>query len=180
MLAAKNQTHTLLFTLDSPLPPELAATAGLLAPEPRREAQAKFANFIKKTGRTTSLLVARFIARQVAIETQKLSTASLMGLKKPQTPVLERDFTDAEGTSDGYTLSDHIERLRYLEIEKDEEEARLLIDVLRYAVPGLEGFITGERHTMIAGKMAYNAFGVCYAGGRDDKVRSLLHYLTTK
>ena len=59
-----------------------------------------------------------------------------------------------------------------LEVKKNEEEERLLIDVLRSAVPGLEGFITGEKHSMISGKMAYNAFGVCYAGGRDDKVRS--------
>jgi import receptor subunit TOM20 len=171
MLAAKNQTHILLFTLDSPLPPELAASAGPPVPlEPRREAQGRFANFIKKTGRATPLLVARFIARQVAIETQKLTTASLMGMKKTQTPVAEKDFTDAEGASE-YSLSDHIERLRYLEVKKDDEEAKLLIDVLRHAVPGLEGFITGERHSIISGKMAYNAFGVCYAGGRDDKVR---------
>jgi import receptor subunit TOM20 len=169
MLAAKNQTHTLLFTLDSPLPSELAASAGTPAVGPRREAQSKFANYIKNTRRTTPLLVARFIARQVAIETQKLTSASLMGSKMAQASV-ERDFTDAEGTSDGYSLSDHIERLRFLEIERDEEEVKLLVDVLRYAVPGLEGFITEEKHAMISGKMAYNAFGVCYAGGRDDKV----------
>jgi len=169
MLAAKNQTHTLLFTLDNPLPLELAISAGPQPPlGPRREAQAKFANFIKKSGQTTPLLVARFIARQVAIETQKLS---LIGLKKTQTTV-EKDFTDAEGHSDGYSLNDHIERLRYLEVKKSEEEEKLLIDVLSSAVPGLEGFITGEKHSMISGKMAYNAFGVCYGGGRDDKVRS--------
>lgn len=169
MLSAKNQTHTLLFTLDSPLPPELAATAGPLVPGPRREAQAKFANLIKKTGRTAPLLVARLVARQVAIETQKLSTASLMGSKIPE---VEKDFTDAEGTSDGYSLSDHLERLRYLEIERDEEEGKLLADVLRFAVPGLEGFVSGGKYPVIFGKMAYNAFGVCYAGGRDDKVCS--------
>ena len=170
MVLAKNQSHTLLFTLDSPLPIELAASSAPLIVEPRREAQAKFASYIKKTGRTTPLLVARFIARQVAIETQKLSTASSMGSRKAQSTVVDKDFTDSEGTPDGYSLSDHIERLRYLEVEKDDEEAKLLSDVLRYAVPGLEGFITGDRHTMISGKMDYNAFGVCYAGGRDDKV----------
>jgi import receptor subunit TOM20 len=180
MLAAKNQSHTLLFTLDSPLPPELAASAGPFVLEPRRQAQAKFANFIKKTGQTTPLLVARFIARQVAIETQKLTTASLMGVKQNHASVAEKDFTDAEGTADGYSLSDHIERLRYLEVERDEEEAKLLADVLRYAVPGLEGFITGDKHAIISGKMAYNAFGVCYAGGRDDKVCSQLPHLKTK
>lgn len=170
MLAAKNQSHTLLFTLDNPLPPELAGPHSSHTQEARREAQASFADFIKKTGRTTPLLVARFVARQIAIETQKLATASLRAEKKAVLNV-EIDFTDAEGTADAYTLSDHIERLRYLEIQRNEEEEKLLIGVLKHALPGLEDFMTAQRHAMISGKMAYNAFGVCYGGGRDDKVR---------
>ncbi len=116
------------------------------------------------------MLVARFIARQIAIETQKLATASLLAAAKKAIPNVEIDFTDAEGTADAYTLSDHIERLRYLEIERNEEEERLLIGVLRHALPGLEEFMTAQKHAMISGKMSYNAFGVCYGGGRDDKV----------
>jgi len=114
------------------------------------------------------LLVARFIARQVAIEIQKLANASLLAARKSPL-VVESDFTDAEVTSEGYTLSDHIERLRYLEVERIQEEEKLLINVLRHALPGLEEFMTAQKHTMISGKMAYNAFGVCYGGGRDDK-----------
>jgi len=173
MLAAKNQTHTLLFTLDNPLPPELAGPHPHQAQHGRREAQASFADFIKKTGRTTPLLVARFIARQIAIETQKLATGSLLAAKKA-IPNVEIDFTDAEGTADAYTLSDHIERLRYLEIQRNEEEEGMLISVLRHALPGLEEFMTAQKHAMISGKMSYNAFGVCYGGGRDDKVRGFI------
>ena len=170
MLAAKNQTHALLFTLDNPLPHELAATApATQASEGRRQAQTKLAEFIKKSGRTTPLLVARFVARQVGIEIQKLASASLLATKS--LPIVEFGFTDAEVTSEGYTLSDHIERLRYLEVERTQEEEKLLIDVLRHALPGLEEFMTAQKHAMISGKMAYNAFGICYGGGRDDKVR---------
>jgi len=173
MLAAKNQTHALLFTLDNPLPHELAATgAATQASEGRREAQTKFAEFVKKSGRTTPLLVARFIARQVGIEIQKLANASLLAAKK-SLPVVESDFMDAEVTSEGYSLSDHIERLRYLEVDRTQEEEKLLVDVLRHALPGLEEFMTAQKHATISGKMAFNAFGICYGGGRDDKVRSI-------
>jgi len=45
----------------------------------------------------------------------------------------------------------------------------LLAKVLATAVPGLEQFVTDERHATLLGKMAYNAYGVCFGGGRDDK-----------
>lgn len=69
-----------------------------------------------------------------------------------------------------YSLYDHLERLRYLEVEAPEQETKSLRDVFQTALPGLEAFITDERHAMLKGKMAYNAYGVVYNGGRDDKV----------
>lgn len=184
MLAAKAQSHTLLFTLENPLPTELAAQSGGVPQElldARKEAQEKFAASVKTGGKGIPLLVARFIARQVAIETQKLANASVLGAgalggspahnRRSSIGVVgEHDFTDSEGTGDGYTLSDHIERLRYLEVERNEDEEKLLIEVLRLALPGLEEFMTTQKHAIVSGKMAYNAFGVCYGGGRDDRV----------
>lgn len=80
----------------------------------------------------------------------------------------------SEAVHSDYTLYDHLERLRYLEIEVPEQETNLLRSVFETAIPGLESFITDERHATLKGKMAYNAYGVVYNGGRDDKVRGPL------
>lgn len=85
----------------------------------------------------------------------------------------KNDFTDAE--SGDYLLADHMERLRYLEVKPSAEELPLLVDVLQTALPGLEQFVTDERHATLLGKMAYNAFGVCFGSGRDDKVNPSFH-----
>lgn len=48
-----------------------------------------------------------------------------------------------------------------------EEELPLISAVLEKTLPGLEQFVTEERHATLVGKMLYNAIGV---GSRDDKV----------
>ncbi|KAF9478407.1 hypothetical protein BDN70DRAFT_880013 [Pholiota conissans] len=167
MLASKKQSQSLLFTLDPPLPPEIpSAPPAPVAQEARREAQTKFADYIKKSGKSVPLLVARFIARQVQGETQKLVQATSPSAHPPST---EDDYTDAESRSEKYVLADHLERLRYLEMVPSKEETDLLVSVLRTALPGLEEFITTEKYATLSGKMAYNAFGVSYGGGRNDK-----------
>ncbi|KAF8969371.1 hypothetical protein BDZ97DRAFT_1915330 [Flammula alnicola] len=182
MLASKKQSQSLLFTLDPPLPPEIpSALPPPVAQEARREAQAKFAEYIKKSGKSSPLLVARFIARQVAGETQKLAQATS---PSANSSAAEGDFTDAEEQAEKYVLADHLERLRYLEVVPNKEETELLAKVLQTALPGLEEFITPEKYATFTGKMAYNAFGVCFGGGRDDKVhisslsRSIIPWLT--
>jgi hypothetical protein len=55
-----------------------------------------------------------------------------------------------------------------------EEEIKIISRVLSSALPGLEQFVTEERHATLLGKMAYNSYGVCFDGGRDDKVH--LHF----
>jgi import receptor subunit TOM20 len=130
------------------------------AAEARRKAQANFVKYLQKEGRAAPLLVARFIARQVAVETGKM----LPGGLKPA----DDDFAGADSVE--YALNDHLERLRYLEVTPPKEERGLLVDVLQTALPGLEQFVTDERHATLLGKMAYNSYGVCFAGGRDDKV----------
>ncbi|KAH7887480.1 hypothetical protein F5I97DRAFT_2072803 [Phlebopus sp. FC_14] len=156
---AKTSSQGLLFTLDSPLP-------GAIAPEvsggndSRDNAQIAFTAYLKEKGRAGPELVARFIACQVAAETTKMLPPQLRG----------PGVTKAVPTDGGdYTLYDHLERLRYLEVSAPEDETKLLKDVLQTALPGLEQFVTEERHATYLGAMSYNAFGVCYGGGRDDK-----------
>lgn len=168
MIASKKQSQSLLFTLDPPLPPEIpSAPPPPVAQEARREAQTKFAEYIKSSGKSVPLLVARFIARQVQGETQKLVQATSPGAHPAST---ENDYTDAESNTEKYVLADHLERLRYLEMVPDKDEGELLVKVLQTALPGLEEFITPEKYATLSGKMAYNSFGVCFGGGRDDKV----------
>lgn len=159
-VGSKVQSQNLLFGFEPPLPPELAPELSPSDMKQRDVAQAAYVDYVKKHGKTALLLVARFIARQVAAETAKMmpKSASL-----PLSGLPEADSGD-------YTLYDHVERLRYLEFEVSEEEVKLLAKVLATAVPGLEQFVTDERYATLLGKMAYNSFGVCFGGGRDDKV----------
>lgn len=171
MISSKKQSHSLLFTLDPALPPEIpSAPPPPVALEARREAQTKFAEYIKSSGKSVPLLVARFIARQVQGETQKLVQATSPGAVHGAP---ENDYTDADAGVERYVLADHLERLRYLEMVPNATETELLVKVLQTALPGLEEFITAEKYATFSGKMAYNAFGVCFGGGRDDKVRRL-------
>ena len=170
MIASQNQSHRLLFSSDPPVPSELSvAPTPLEVREARRTAQIKLVEFLKTEKRASPLLLARFIARQVTAELQKMIEITTPGAKKKN--VAEDDFTDADGIDHGYVIGDHMERLRYIEVTPDKKEVALLSSVLQLALPGLEGFVLEERYAMLAGKMTYNAFGVCYNGGRDDKVR---------
>jgi import receptor subunit TOM20 len=139
--------------------------------ETRKNAQASFVEHIKNSDRASPLLVAKFIARQVAIETNKMvqtARSAVSGASLPQDATAQNDFTDADGGE--YLLADHIERLRYLELVPDANAMKHLSQVLESGLPGLEQFVTEERHATLLGKMAYNAYGVYFDGGRDDKV----------
>jgi len=162
---ARLEHHNLLFGLDPPLPNEPStAPTSEEAKQDRRKAQERFVTSLRSNGKVASLMVARFLGKQVAAETAKLGT-SASGV----TPITSH----GETTNEDYSLYDHIERLRYLELPTQDEEAKLLSQVLEMAMPGLEQFITDERYTTLKGKVAYNAIGVSYGGGRSDKVRLL-------
>ncbi|KAF9450959.1 MAS20-domain-containing protein [Macrolepiota fuliginosa MF-IS2] len=165
---SKAQSTSLLFTQEPPLPAELAPpTSPALDTAGRKLAQDKFVEYIKREKRAAPLLVARFIARQVALETAKLAGKASAKDKVDTEAEAEFAFTDAD---DGdYLLADHMERLRYLEITPNAEELPLVAAVLEKTLPGLEQFVTDERHSMLIGKMLYNAIGV---GSRDDKPES--------
>jgi import receptor subunit TOM20 len=154
--------------------------------EARKAAQEKFLAYIKKEDRAAPLLVARFIARQIALETTKLArkvfgaTASSSSAPAPPAAaggggIAKNDFTDAEGGE--FLLADHMERLRYLAVKPSDEDLPLISAVLEKTLPGLEQFVTDERHSVLLGKMLYNAIGV---GNRNDKVRLLPPQLDLK
>src|SRR3984957_17368243 len=128
--------------------------------EARKNAQMAFVAYIKRISKAAPLLVAKFIARQVAFE-----TANMFPLASS---LFRSDLPEADGGQ--YTLYDHIERLRYLDVPAPEQEVKLLSNVLKTALPGLKQFITDERHAMLLGKMGYNMYGICFDSGRDDKV----------
>src|ERR1700691_666650 len=125
-LKSKTQTQGLLFSLDAPVPLGLAMDMPQQDTANREAAQTAFVEYINKNGKTVPLLVSRFVARQVANETMKLT-----GGAEPPSDVPEAESGD-------YTMYDHMERLRYLEVSAPEEEIRVFSQVLSSALPGLE------------------------------------------
>lgn len=172
-IASKNQSQNVLFGLEPPLPTapeddEKPKTEADL--EVRRATQERFVEILRKTGASRPLLVARFVACMVAEQSAKFS-AALPGSKSPS-PAAMFKLPEPEGDPTAYSFYDHIERLKFLEILEtpaEVEEREALKDVLKSAMEGLEEFV-GDRYALLKGKMAYNAIGVSFSGGRDDKV----------
>ena len=166
-LKDKVQAQNLLFSTEPYLPPELdGGIVSAQTTEKREKAQEALASFITSKGKAIPLMAARFVARQVALETSKMvpgGHATLAELPK---------FMEEETE---YGLYDHVERLRFVEPKIDDNEIKLLRDVLGAALPGLETALQEEQYGLFSGKMMYNAFGVCYGGGRDDKVCSFCY-----
>ncbi|KAJ2917506.1 hypothetical protein MD484_g2931, partial [Candolleomyces efflorescens] len=190
--ASKQQSQSLLFTLESPLPESL-----MVGPTPtdtdekRKAAQAAFIDSIKEdntlSSRNVPTLIARFIARQVNKETAKLVRGTSMldptsgssengaTTSNGEFATTVGDFTDAEepqGNSSkaNYTLADHTERWRSVDVTPPESDSKLLTALLSTALPGLEEFTTAERHASMVGKVLYNAYGVCFGEeGRGDR-----------
>jgi import receptor subunit TOM20 len=134
---AEAQYRRLLFAPKPALPTELESAGGADdgASEPpmaeRLAAQAAFVAFLKGAARerTVPHLLARYLARQVALETAKL----LQGQLGAKVGVYKADLPDVPQ----YTLMDHIERLRFLDISVPDEENDMMRELLRTALPGL-------------------------------------------
>ncbi|KAJ6616206.1 hypothetical protein B0H10DRAFT_2037831 [Mycena sp. CBHHK59/15] len=160
-VAAKTQWHSVLLTLDPPLPG--VAELANLAPTPaaleaRRVAQAQLAAYLNKDKRVGTLLVAKFIARQLTASTNKTPSGK------------DGDYAGADNGD--YLIQDHVERWTTLAVTPPPGEHQLLASLLRHTLPGLETFISEESHKLLLGKIAYNAFGVCFGGGRDNRPAS--------
>ncbi|KAJ3488799.1 hypothetical protein NLI96_g2584 [Meripilus lineatus] len=160
---SKAQSDNLLFGLEPVLPAELDSGLGRLTQGERDKAQTKFVSHLESQGKLAPLLVARFVARQVAIETGKMNPH-----KPTSSPADLHALVDGE---DDYGLYDHMERLRFIEANPTEEDTKVLCDVLATALPGLDKSLEGQ-HSKYLGKMNYNAFGVVFENGRDDKPKT--------
>jgi hypothetical protein len=160
------ESQSLLFGPEYAIPIELNPNQDAESAKKREDAQTAFARFVRESGGTQAVLVARFIARQVVNETIKLLPPD-----HPAATSTQRGADVSELTEHGYTLFDHMERVRYLELEGREAEAEQLRVILKANLQGLEDFVTDERYTVLVGKMAYNAYGISPGRGRDDKVR---------
>ncbi len=156
----KTQSQSLLFGPEYAIPIELNPNEDPAFAEKREDAQLAFARFIQEFGRIHVTLVARFVARQVVNETVKL-----LPVGHPSVPTETEEWT-----KHGYTLFDHVERVRFLELNIREEEAEQLRAILKANLQGLEDFVTNERYAVLIGKMAYNTYGISFSDGRDDKV----------
>lgn len=157
----KAESQSLLFGPEYAIPIELNPNQDPETAKKREDAQTAFARFARDSGGIQFMLVARFIARQVVNETVKLLPASH--------PTRSSQVPD-EWAANGYTLFDHMERVRYLELNGKEGGAEQLRVILKANLSGLEEFVTDERYTVLIGKMAYNTYGISPSGGRDDKV----------
>ncbi|KAF9651125.1 hypothetical protein BDM02DRAFT_3111157 [Thelephora ganbajun] len=153
---SKHQSQNLLFGRESVLPPALLPMEGIPGvAENRNAAQAAFADYLKSNVKSLPLLVARFAARQVDAEINKM--------------IPPKTRTDDALANDENSDYDHMERLRYVDTEVTQEEKTLLSNVLAAALPGLERLLGDDRHDILKGKMRYNSIGVSFNGGRDGK-----------
>jgi len=160
---ARSKYGKLLFTLEPPVP-EVAPEITPSMTSGRKKGQEAFVKFLQSEDakfQSYTYLTAQFIAIYLMDELVQVTSG-------------EGKSPFSSGSVDDYTLSDHFERLRYLELSKLEDQYKIVNDIFEHAMPGLERFLTLDRFCTLMGKMAYNAFGVTYSGGRDDKPESSL------
>lgn len=159
---SKVQSQNLLFGLEAALPADLDNGLSALSKEERDKAETEYTIYLKSKGKAGPVLAARLAARAIAIETAKLATKS-----KEPSPAELHQLCDDDAD---YALNDHLERLRFIDVPTDAEEQKLLRAVLATAVPGIEGSVADERYAALLGKATYNAYGVVFDEGRDDRV----------
>ncbi|CAG8558119.1 10283_t:CDS:2 [Acaulospora morrowiae] len=135
---AMNEYAALLFTSNEPSDPE--------------SKEARLVGLVKSGNVKFPLMIARFLAKMVHEETQKVAT----------------------GVDEEYSTWDHIERLRFLSVppsEKEAKEIKLLRELFAAKVPGMEEFISEERYLMLKGKLMYNAYGINTSRDNERNIR---------
>ncbi|CAG8586008.1 1032_t:CDS:2 [Acaulospora colombiana] len=121
------------------------------SPDPESK-EARLVELVKSGNVKFPLMIARFLAKMVHEETQKVAT----------------------GVEEEYTTWDHVERLRFLTVPSTDKEAReikLLRDLFAAKVPGMEEFISEERYLMLKGKLMYNAYGISTSRDNEKNIR---------
>jgi import receptor subunit TOM20 len=120
----------------------------------RSAASHQLANFVLHETQTgypsLTLLTARLLAKHFVQDVTKL--------------LPDYNFPPP-GSLDDYNLLDHMERLRFVDLSNLSEGASLVGKVFESFRPGTDPIFSS-----LAPKVAYAAFGICYSGGRDDKV----------
>ncbi len=161
-LASSSESQNFLFGSKPILPPEMDNGMSQLTKARRTAAQKTFTEFIMSQTGSAPLLLARFVARQIGIETAKLlPSSSTVAASQP-------DLAEKGGD---YGILDHLERLRYVDTEVSDKDHALYTELFAATLPGLEQSLPKEKHPINLGKIAYNAYGICYSGGRDGRVR---------
>lgn len=99
----------------------------------RSEAQDKFISFLtgEMKERNAPHLLARFLARQIAVETAKMIPGGDSTVYMADLPSVEQT------TGMDYGLWDHVERLRFLAVSVPDEEHDIMKELLSTALPGL-------------------------------------------
>ncbi|KLO18058.1 MAS20-domain-containing protein [Schizopora paradoxa] len=157
---SRTQYHNALFGQDAVVSDEIDAELSTrVEQEVRKEAQAEFVKQWTSTGNSSSMIVARLVILQIIAELAKqLKVAE--GLKK--------DLPEVAISLDR-SVYDHFERLRFLDIVVPDGEYVAFRELLAQTFPDLAETYSEERHALFRGKMAYNAIGVCFGGGRTDR-----------
>ncbi|KAJ7771125.1 hypothetical protein DFH07DRAFT_804953 [Mycena maculata] len=160
-VASKSQWHSFLFTLDPPLPAVVELSQVTPTPaglDARRAAQAQLIAYLNKDKRVNTMLMAKFIARQLTATNKTTGDTA--------------DFAQADNGE--YRIEDHVERWTTGPVNPPPEEYPLVAALLQVTLPGLERFLTEPSHKALLGKIMFNAFGVCFGGGRDNRPASTL------
>lgn len=154
------QSQNFLFGDEAPLPlPEAAGDLG--RGSPRSKAQDELVKVWKNAG-SGFFLVARLTVMTIMYELSKILPEENAGALRSELPEI------LQGSE--YSMVDHLDRLRFIDVSVPEEEQKALNSVLSVTLGAPETVHTDERHTTLRGKIAYNAIGVCFGGGRSDKV----------
>lgn len=149
-LRLKLQTDNFLFGEGPALPLGIDNEPSSEAKADRKEAQEAFIELWNDSKKTEMILVARLTALQINAEVIKaIPNADSLRTEFPQTCF----FGD-------YSVSDHMERLRYIDQESPKTELRAMQHLLAMTMPSLAASHTDERYNIMKGKIAYNRIGI--------------------
>lgn len=159
---AKLQTDNFLFGEGRALPLGLDDEPSDEAKVDRKEAQEAFIDLWRNSNKTSLMIAARLAALQINAEIIKAV---------PSAEAFQQEFPKLCFIND-YSISDHMERLRYLDLDVPKAELRSSQHLLAMTTPALAASHTDERYLVLRGKVTYNAIGVNFDENTERDVRS--------
>ncbi|KAJ2717111.1 mitochondrial import receptor subunit tom20 [Coemansia spiralis] len=112
----------------------------------------EFIKLTRDSHELAPILIAKFFG--VLVDREK---------KKELERVLGGGASGSGSEADEYTTWEHLEWMRYLELVPSPTDARMLDklgELVSASVPGLTEFVSGDRYTMLKGKLDFNAYAV--------------------